>query len=150
MKDQKFEIDEKYSLSIYHFNLQYVAGDVSTYHHLHKGSMKPFLRFFKENPQWCASCEIQGHYLKFMEKFYPDDLALLRKLNQRDQIEMVSVHYSDQIYLAYPERDIQQSIDVNDGIFEELGLKRSGVWFGQENFFGQGIAERIMERNNYH
>lgn len=144
-----YEIDESYSLAVYHFNLQYVAGNVKTYHHLHRRSMRPFLRFFERHPSWCASCELQGHYLKFMQRHYPADLALLRKLNQRDQIEIISVHYSDQIYLAYPHRDLHESIQINDEIFHELGLTRSNVWFGQENFFGPGIAEKIMPAHGY-
>lgn len=143
------EIDEKYSLSIYHFNLQYKAGDKKSYFRLHRDCMHPFLVFYDRHPQWAMSCEIQGHYLKFMQKFFPEDLAIFKKLNQRRQLELISVHYSDQIYLAYPERDMQESININNEIFTELGLKRSGVWFGQENFFGPGIAENIMEKNGF-
>ena len=130
-----FDIDEKYALSIYHFNLQYKAGDKNSYFHLHRSSMKPFLRFFDRHPNWAVSLELQGHYLKFIERYFPDDLALFRKLNQRDQLELVSVHYSDQIYLAYPLRDLQESININKEIFKDLGLTQSGVWFGQEIFF---------------
>ena len=85
-----------------------------------------------------------------MQKFYPEDLAIFQKLNKRDQLELVSVHYSDQIYLAYPERDLQESLNINNEIYQELGLTRSGIWFGQENLFGPGIAERMMERNGFH
>jgi hypothetical protein len=143
------EIDEKYSLAVYHFNLQYKAGDVQSYHELHKKSMRPLLRFYDRHPEWALSLEIQGHYLKFMQRFYPEDLAMFSKLNRRDQLELVSVHYSDTLFLAYPERDIQESININQEIFTELGLTRSKVWFGQENQFGPGIACRIMEKNGF-
>jgi hypothetical protein len=149
MSTPGFEIDEKYSLSIYHFNLQYKAGDVKSYHALHRSSMRPLLRFYDRHPKWALSLEIQGHYIEFMKKFYPEDFAMFLKLNQRDQLELVSVHYSDQIYLAYPYRDLSESIKINDEIYAKLGLNRSGIWFGQENLFGPGIYHRVMESHNY-
>ena len=136
--------EEKYSLSIYHFNLQYKAGDKKSYFNLHRSSMKPYLRFFTLFPQWKTSCELQGHYLEFMARHFPEDLAQLRKLNEKGQLELVCVHYSDQIFLAYPERDLIESIKLNNEIFEKYGLKRSNVWFGQENFFGQGLIKKIF------
>ncbi len=138
--------EEKFSLSIYHFNLQYKAGDKKSYFNLHRSSMKPYLRFFSLFPQWKTSCEIQGHYLDFMARYFPEDLAQLRTLNNRGQLELVCVHYSDQIFLAYPERDLVESIKINNEIFEKYGLKRSNVWFGQENFFGQGLVKKIFPK----
>ncbi len=137
---------EKYALSIYHFNLQYKAGDKDSYFRLHKASMQPFLRFFLQYPKWNVSCEIQGHYLDFMARHFPEDLEKFRTLNQRGQLELVCVHYSDQIFLAYPERDLVESLKINDEIFDKYGLIRSNVWFGQENFFGQGLLKNIFPR----
>jgi hypothetical protein len=140
---------EKYSMSIYHFNLQYMAGSRSAYFKLVKASLQPFLKFFNEFPHWKASLELQGHMIGFLGRHFPEDLSLLQKLNSRGQIELVNVHYSDQIYLAYPYRDMQESCKLNTEIFTKYGLKRSGVFFAQENFFGEG-AEKFMYENNYH
>ncbi|MHA1821922.1 MAG: hypothetical protein ACTSVC_15725 [Promethearchaeota archaeon] len=139
---------EKYSLSIYHFNLQYMAGSGDAYFKLVKASFQPFLRFFDVHPQWKASLELQGHMIGFLARHFPDDLELLRKLNRRGQIEIVNVHYSDQIYLAYPWRDMVESERHNSMIFKRYGLKRSGVFFAQENFFGEG-AEKFMTKFGY-
>lgn len=147
-KDENFEQVEKYSMSIYHFNLQYKAGDAGSYFDLIRASFVPFVKFFNENSNWKASLELQGHMIGFLGRHFPDELDLLVKLNQRDQIEIVNVHYSDQVYLAYPYRDMQMSNKFNEEIFERYGLKRSGVFFAQENFFGEG-AEKYMTENGY-
>lgn len=142
------ENTEKYSLSIYHFNLQYKAGDRKSYFSLVPASFTPFVRFFDKHPQWKANLELQGHFIGFLARYFPDELSMLRKLNQRDQIEIVNVHYSDQIYLAYPFRDMLESSKINKEIFDKYGLKRSEVFFAQENFFGEG-AEKFMRENGY-
>ncbi|MBD3352853.1 MAG: hypothetical protein GF364_15315 [Candidatus Lokiarchaeota archaeon] len=143
-----YDQTEKYSMSIYHFNLQYKAGDKNSYFELVKASFTPFVRFFDEHPEWKASLEIQGHFIGFLARHFPEDLALLRKLNLRNQIEIVNVHYSDQVYLAYPYRDMVESCKINKEIFDRYGLKRSGVFFAQENFFGEG-AERYMREQGF-
>ncbi|MFX0102659.1 MAG: hypothetical protein ACFFCS_24040, partial [Candidatus Hodarchaeota archaeon] len=137
------------SLSIYHFNLQYNAGNEKSYHVLIEKSFVPFLDFYLDNPKFKASCEIQGHAIAFMARFYPEELEKLVELvMEREQIELVSVHYSDQVYLAYPRRDMEESIKVNDETLARYGLKRGGTWFAQENFFGPG-AIPIMKRHGY-
>jgi len=139
---------EKYSLSIYHFNLQYKAGDKKSYFKLIEASFQPFLKFFLENSNWKVDLELQGHFIAFLARHFPDDLENLIKLNERNQIEIVNVHYSDQIYLAYPYLDMQMSFKFCEEIFKRYNLKRSSVFFAQENFFGEG-AEKYMVDHGY-
>ncbi len=135
-----------YSLSLYHFNIQYVAGDVKAYHVLATKSFRPFLDFYMTYPRFKASCEIQGHFIAFLGRYYRDDLAKLVELvMERKQIELVSVHYSDQIYLAYPRRDMEESIRINDETLARYGLRRGGTFFAQENFFGPGVIPLMKE-----
>nr|MDO8114838.1 hypothetical protein [Candidatus Sigynarchaeota archaeon] len=137
------------SLSIYHFNLQYVAGSEKSYHVLITKSFRPFLDFYMAYPQFKASCELQGHMVAFMARYYPDDLAKLVELvMRRKQIELVSVHYSDQIYLAYPRRDLEESMRINDETLNRYSLKRGGTFFAQENFFGPGVID-VMKEHGY-
>nr|MDO8086914.1 hypothetical protein [Candidatus Sigynarchaeum springense] len=138
-----------YSLSLYHFNIQYVAGDVAKYHVLATKSFRPFLDFYIKYPQFKASCEIQGHFIAFLGRYYRDDLVKLVELvMKRKQVELVSVHYSDQIYLAYPRRDMEESIRVNDETLARYGLRRGGTFFAQENFFGPGMIP-LMKEHGY-
>lgn len=59
-------------------------------------------------------------------------LALLKKLINRGQIELVIAHYSDQLFIAYPALDLQKSIEISDKILAKYDIKRSRVFFGQE------------------
>ncbi|NMC03810.1 MAG: hypothetical protein GYA24_01300 [Candidatus Lokiarchaeota archaeon] len=112
-------------------------------------SFRPFLDFYIDFPQFKASCEIQGHFIAFLARYYKDDLAKLVELvMKRKQIELVSVHYSDQIYLAYPRRDMEESIRINDETLARYGLKRGGTFFAQENFFGPGMIP-LMKEHGY-
>ncbi|MHA1791061.1 MAG: hypothetical protein ACTSVI_00365 [Promethearchaeota archaeon] len=149
MNDNFNEKIKGYSLSIYHFNLQYNAGNEKSYHILIKKSFRPFLDFYLKYPQFKASCEIQGHAIAFMARHYSKELdKLVTLVMDRKQIELVSVHYSDQVYLAYPRFDLEYSMDINDEILENHGLKRGGTFFAQENFFGPGVIP-VMKKHGY-
>ncbi|MBD3185427.1 hypothetical protein GF325_01255, partial [Candidatus Bathyarchaeota archaeon] len=138
-----------YSLSIYHFNLQYNAGNEESYHVLITKSFVPFLDFYMAHPDFKASLEFQGHAISFMARYYPDELEkLVTLVMERNQVELISVHYSDQVYLAYPKRDLQESIRINDKTLSRYGLKRGPSWFAQENFFGPGVVD-LMKKNGY-
>ncbi len=146
MSDQKTNKNlDHFSLGIYHFNIQYAAGLPSSYFKQTTASFEPFLRFHEKFPKWKSDLEISGHHIAFLERHFPEYLERLHILNKRGQVEIVTVHYSDQIYLAYPGYDLIKSIEIADEILERNGLKRSPVWFGQENFFGEGIAETMKQ-----
>ncbi len=139
---------KKVSLGVFHYNAQYVAGRRDSYWKQTLASLIPQLKFHKHHPNWKCDLEISGHHLLFLERHFPVVLETLRKLNNAGTIELVTVHYSDQIYMAYPKRDLVESIKICDEIYTKLGLIKSPVWFGQENFFGEGIA-RVMNETGY-
>ena len=139
---------KKVSLGIFHYNAQYVAGRRDSYWKQTRASLIPQLKFHKHHPNWKCDLEISGHHLLFLERHFPAVLETLRQLNNKGTIELVTVHYSDQIYLAYPKRDLLESIKICDEIYAKLGLIKSPVWFGQENFFGEGII-RVMKETEY-
>lgn len=124
--------EEKYAIGMFHFNLQYVAGDYKIERRIIKESVYPVLKFFEKNPQYKSDIEIQGYAIEVFAEEHPEVLALLKKLVNRGQIELVIAHYSDQFFIGYPALDLQKSIEINDKILEKHGLKRSRVFFGQE------------------
>jgi len=139
-------MSSRYALSILHFNIEFVAGDIATYHMNVKESLEPLLNVLLENPTWKTDIEMQGLYIEILKENYPETLEKLRKLVNRKQVELVSAHYSDQIYVAYPRYDLLKSIDINDKILEENGLKRSNVFLTQENFFTPAVTKVIKEK----
>jgi len=123
---------EKYAIGMFHFNLQYVAGDYKIENRIIKESLFPVLQFFEKNPSFKSDIEIQGYAIEVLAEEHPEVLALLKKLINRNQIELVIAHYSDQFFIAYPAFDLQKSIEISDQILAKQGMKRSRVFFGQE------------------
>jgi len=123
---------EKYAIGMFHFNLQYVAGDYKIENRIIRESVFPVLQFFEKNPQYKSDIEIQGYAIEVFAEEHPEVLALLKKLVNRGQIELVIAHYSDQFFIGYPALDLQKSIEICDQILAKNGMKRSRVFFGQE------------------
>ena len=123
---------KKYAISMFHFNLQYVAGDYKIENRILKESFYPALKWFDKHPYIKADFEIQGYGIEVLANEYPEIFKLFKKLIKRGQIELVIAHYSDQFYIAYPALDMQRSIEISDQILKKYGLKRSKVFFSQE------------------
>jgi hypothetical protein len=124
--------EEKYAIGMFHFNLQYVAGDYKIENRIITQSLYPVLQFFEKNPAFKSDIEIQGYAIEVLAEEHPEVLKLLKKLIDRGQIELVIAHFSDQFFIAYPALDLQKSIEIDDKILEKHGIKRSRVFFGQE------------------
>ncbi|MCE1199856.1 MAG: hypothetical protein LWW85_12865 [Marinilabiliales bacterium] len=123
---------QKYAIGMFHFNLQYVAGDYRIENRIITESLYPVLQFFDKNPKYRADIEIQGYAIEVLAIEHPQVLALFKKLINRGQIELVIAHYSDQFFIAYPALDLKKSIELSDQILAKYGMKRSRVFFGQE------------------
>lgn len=139
---------KKYAISMFHFNLQYVAGDYKIENRIIKESLYPALQFFEKNPQYKADFEIQGYAIEVLAEEYPKVLKLFKKLINRGQIELVIAHYSDQFFIAYPALDLERSIQISDEILKKYGLKRSKVFFGQEIQWTPALASVLKNTHN--
>jgi len=122
----------KYAISMFHYNLQYVAGDYKIENRIIKESFYPALKFFEKNPKYKVDFEIQGYAIEVLAEEYPEIFKLFKKLINRGQIELVIAHYSDQFFIAYPALDLEKSIQISDKILAKYGMKRSKVFFAQE------------------
>ncbi|HOX28327.1 MAG TPA: hypothetical protein PLQ76_04135, partial [bacterium] len=130
----------KYALAVYHYNLQYVAGDSKVEGRIIKYGFDPMLDFFLRHPNWGGDLEMQGYMLDALAERAPETLEKLRTLANRGQIDVVSFHYSDQLFLAYPAHDMYWSARLNDEAFKRHNVKRSNVVFTQEGQYGEGMA----------
>ena len=137
---------EKYAIGMFHFNLQYVAGDYKIESKIIRNSVYPVLQFFEKNPQYKSDIEIQGYAIETFAEEHPEVLALLKKLVNRGQIELVIAHYSDQFFIAYPALDLQKSIEISDQILADHGIKRSRVFFGQEIQWTPAYASVLKDK----
>jgi len=130
-----------YLLNMYHFNIQYVAGSEGAMKRCVKEGFAPLVNFYLKHPQWHADFEMQGQYLEYLDANFPEVLKNFKKLVDNGQAELVSFHYADELVLAYPRRDHEWSMKLNDEIYKRYGFKRSGVIFTQEAQFGEGLAD---------
>lgn len=130
----------KYAIGMFHFNLQYLAGDYKIERRIIRESLLPVLQFFDQHPEYKSDIEIQGYAIEVLAQEHPDVLSLLKKLVKRRQIELVIAHYSDQLFIGYPALDLQKSIEISDQVLAENGLERSRVFFGQEIQWSPGLA----------
>lgn len=138
---------DKFSLSLFHYNIQYIAGGGEKYENaIIRIGFEPILDILLRHPEWKFSIEMQGYMLEIMADRFPKTFDKLKQLVKNCQVEFISFHYSDQLFLAYPEIDMQWSFELNKAVFDRYGLFPSSVVFTQEGQFGEGML-RFMSKN---
>jgi hypothetical protein len=147
---------KKFALAMPHFNVQYVAGGMNGFWPtpdprldlsaeqiedlIITQSFEPLLELFTAHPTWATNVELQGYMLDVIAARHPTVLANLKDLTSKGQIEIVSFHYSDQLFLAHAPDDLIRSADLNTATFANLGLPRGASVFCQEGQAGVGMA----------
>lgn len=149
----------RFAMTVFHFNIEYVMGgldgDGERYEPLCgetcagwdnqavedwivRESFAPVVDFYLEHPQWGANIEVQAYMIEVIAERFPDLLPKLRTLVARGQIELSSFHYADQLFLAFPARDLERSQAQTRAVFEATCLPLSPVVFDQEGQAGAG------------
>lgn len=150
---------ERFALSMFHFNVQYVAGglwgwptgedegqpdflvdEAQTEDLIVRESFLPILELLEDHPGWALTLELQAYMVEVMIARHQDVLDLLRELVHGGQVELVSFHYSDQLFLAYPRLAMERSHELMGRVWAEADLEPSEVIFAQEGQFGVGMA----------
>jgi hypothetical protein len=149
LRNQNQDLQDKFSLSLFHYNIQYIAGGGEKYENaIIRIGFEPILDILLRHPNWKFTIEMQGYMLEIMAERYPKTFQKLKGLVENCQVELVVFHYSDQLFLAYPEEDMEWSFELNQDVFGKLGLYPSGVVFTQEGQFGEGML-KFMKTHNY-
>jgi hypothetical protein len=152
-------MDLKFALAILHFNVQYVAGGMDGFGVLADDrsaeqvedqivteSFEPVLDLFMAHPTWGHDIEMQGYMLEVIAARHPVVLTKLQELVRRGQIEVMSFHYSDQLFMAFPPASWERTIDLNRETFNRLGVPLSGAVFCQEGQAGFGMAAAMRDK----
>jgi len=155
--------DHKYALSVFHFNIQYVIGGLYGFVPLEpdfpaweigpdaaedmivEESFAPILDLLDEHPDWTLTLELQAYFIEVLAERHPDVLDQLRDLVDSGGVELVSFHYADQLFIAFPYEDWQRSNDLAQDVFEQYDLELSGAVFCQEGQGAEGMARRMEE-----
>lgn len=154
----------KYALSVFHFNVQYVAGGLvgffstpdpavdKTAREVEDAivveSFEPVLDLLLAHPTWGANLELQGYMLDVLAERHPGVLDKLRTLAVSSQVEVMSFHYGDQLFMAYPPGSWRHSQALTRATFEQHGIPLGKAVFCQEGQAGPGMAG-AMEAAGY-
>lgn len=152
----------RYALALFHFNVQYVAGgmvgfwpqpDPATDLNAEQiedaivvESFEPVLDLYLAHPSWGVDLEMQAYMLDVIGERHPGVLDKLRTLARRGQAEVVSFHYGDQLFLAYPPEDWERSADLVRATFARWDVPLSTTVFCQEGQAGPGLARGMADK----
>jgi hypothetical protein len=147
----------KFALAVYHFNVQYVPGGLKGWKTdpnfdmdneqvedaIVTEGLEPIVDMYLRHPGWGADLEMQGYMVEIMAARHPAVLEKLRTLLAAGKVRLMSVHYSDQLFLAYPRADMQLSLDRNDQALATGCVRAGGSVFTQEGQFGEGLLDLL-------
>ena len=153
---------ERFALQMFHFNVQYVCGgsigftpqpnaeldldnDTMEDRIITEG-LAPVIRLFERHPTWGVDIEMQGYMLDLIASRHPELLATMRAMAQSGQIDILSFHYSDQLFVAYHEQDWLRSQELTAATFAKHDVPLSRSVFCQEGQASEGMAARMAER----
>lgn len=146
-----------YLLTLLNYNLQYCAGGLdgliltgatdndSVEDAIIVESFSPVLEMLDDHPTWSFDIALQAYMVEVMAARHPDVLNHLRVLAKSGQVELVSFHYSNQLWTAYPWRDQERSLALTAAIFSQNDLPLSSVAYTAEGQFGEGMLQRMPE-----
>lgn len=163
----------RFALSLFHFNVEYVVGgleyvdqegtvhsmsDVLSDPELVEGwdndrvedwiiteTFEPILDIYLAHPEWRVNIELQAYMIEVLAQRHPEILDKVHTLAWLGQVELISFHYSAQLFLAYPKEDLTRSIERTRQVFSEHCLPLSKVVFNQEGQAGLGWMRTLVE-----
>lgn len=105
-------------------------------HDAHKRCYRPFIRTLYEYPDFHFAFHISGWLLEFLFQHYPDDIALLRAMVVRGQVEIFGGGDTEPVLAVIPYRDrVGQLVTLANRVERQLNQRPTGAW----------LTERVWE-----
>lgn len=102
----------------------------------HRDCYAPFLRALADYPQFRCAVHFSGPLLGELAARYPEDIALLRALAARGQIEMFGAGDAEPVLVSIPHRDRVGQIErMSARLANDFGARPQGAW----------LTERVWE-----
>jgi len=161
----------KYAVALFHCNVQYVAGGTlgmlplpfllgwfpnweldsdATEDMIIKQGFEPMLDLYLAHPNWGVDIEFQAYYVEVLAQRHPTVLNKLITLVEQGQAEIISFHYSDQLFIGFGRPAWEKSVEETKRVFEENDVPLSDVVFTQEGQAGMGMAQAMEEHGYAH
>jgi hypothetical protein len=104
--------------------------------HAHERCYGPFLRTMADYPAFRFAFHASGPLLDVLVQRYPDDIALLRTMVARGQVELFGGGDAEPVLASIPHRDrVRQALALSKRIEATLGATPRGAW----------LTERVWE-----
>jgi hypothetical protein len=158
----------RWNLSLFHFNIQYVAGGTEGFAEIASNapaaaglfdlserevedrivteSVVPLLEILERHPTMALTFELQGYAADVIRERHPEVRSRMAALVAEGRLELASIHWSDQFFLAFGRRDMDVSWELTQQSFARAGLPLSPVVFTQEGQFGPGFASWLAAK----
>ncbi len=102
----------------------------------HERCYRPFLRTLYRFPEFRFSAHFSGWLLDYLLQRFPEDMALLREMAERGQVEMFGSGDCEPVLAAIPNRDrLGQIQALSNRIEQHFGERPRGAW----------LTERVWE-----
>ncbi|AKH36625.1 MULTISPECIES: alpha-amylase/4-alpha-glucanotransferase domain-containing protein [Nitrosomonas] len=102
----------------------------------HLRCYRPFLQVLYRYPDFKFALHFSGWLLDFLFEHYPDDMALLREMVMRGQVELFGAGETEPVLAVIPNRDrIGQIETFSKKLEERFGQRPQGAW----------LTERVWE-----
>ncbi len=102
----------------------------------HLRCYRPFLQVLYRYPDFHFAVHFSGWLLDYLIKHYPEDMALLRRMVKRGQVELFGAGDTEPVLAVIPNRDrIGQIKTFSNKLAAKLGQRPQGAW----------LTERVWE-----
>src|SRR5260370_39733058 len=123
----------------------------------HARCYKPFIETVYRYPDFKLSVHFSGWLLGYLIKHFPEDMAKLREMVARGQVEMFGGGDTEPVLASIPERDRRsQLVALSDRLEAAFGQRPSGAWLTErvwESAGGPSLADsgiRYVTVDDYH
>ena len=119
---------------------------------------KPFIQTLYKYPQIKVVLHYSGSLIEWIEKNRHEFFEVLKKMIQRDQIELLSGGFHEPIMTIIPKEDAAMQLSLmNDKLKKVFGITAKGTWLTErvwENdlsdiFIKQGLEYTILDQNHF-
>ena len=95
----------------------------------HLRCYKPFLEVLSRYPEFNFAIHFSGWLLDYLFDHYPQDMALLKKMVKRGQVELFGAGDTEPVLAVIPNRDRIGQIETFSRKLEtKLGQRPNGAW----------------------
>ncbi len=127
---------QKFQLVLLIHGHQPVGNFDDVIEHAYTHSYLPFVELLEKHPQVRFGFHLSGCLLEWIEKAHPEYFDLLRRLEERNQVEMVGGGYYEPILISIPPEDRREQIDrMGDYLEKHFHHRPRGAW----------LTERVWE-----